>query len=96
MTHGAVLQNETGLPYGIRPLLIAPTIKCFFKKSRKKYTPCHPLKHRSGQGIPIKKNIPKKQRDNIVFGGMPANAVAWGQDGLEARLAWFGIDPAFW
>jgi hypothetical protein len=36
MTHGAVLQNETGLPSWNRPLLIATTIKFFIKKSRKK------------------------------------------------------------
>ena len=36
MTHGAVLQNETGLPYWNRPLLIASTIKFFVKKSSKK------------------------------------------------------------
>jgi hypothetical protein len=36
MTHGAVLQNETGLPNWNRPLLIATTIKFFIKKSRKK------------------------------------------------------------
>jgi hypothetical protein len=36
MTHGAVLQNETGLPNCNRPLLIAFTIKFFTKKSRKK------------------------------------------------------------
>jgi len=36
MTHGAVLQNETGLPSWNRPLLIGSTIKFFVKKSRKK------------------------------------------------------------
>lgn len=36
MTHGAVLQNETGLPCWNRPLLIGTTIKFFVKKSRKK------------------------------------------------------------
>jgi hypothetical protein len=38
MTHGAVLQNETGPPSWNRPLLIASTIKSFLKKSRKKET----------------------------------------------------------
>jgi hypothetical protein len=36
MTHGAVLQNETGPPNCNRPLLIVFTIKFLTKKSRKK------------------------------------------------------------
>jgi hypothetical protein len=54
MTHGAVLQNETGPPGWDRPLLIATTIKFFIKKSRKKRSCVFPSrKGRPAEPVPV-------------------------------------------
>ncbi|GEM_PF-6888499 len=69
MTHGAVLQNETGLPSRNRPLLITLTIKKFPKKSSEKRRDRFCRDHdRDALGFCVEKNQ-KKTMGYEVGGG---------------------------